>query len=135
MSDMIVGLSILLALGIVAVWLFLRGRRTRDGDAVEPSAPQSYHAVSVTSDSHPCAAVQEVFGQRFLSRLAPLFPVAGCDRADSCTCRYEHFEDRRAGRDRRDVWTKKVQVQGFVDDKRAPRTRKDRRSAETPVKT
>ena len=44
--------------------------------------------------SHPCKAVRELGGGRYLSDEAPDLPVPGCT-AERCTCSYIHYDDRR----------------------------------------
>ncbi len=54
-----------------------------------------YHAVAIEcSRSRACRSARSLAGQRFLASDAPRVPLAGCDSA-ACTCRYQHFEDRR----------------------------------------
>jgi len=61
----------------------------------------SYHAVEVVGDEHPCAAAKRLEGKRILSRFIHLFPLPlpECD-AHPCRCTYKHYADRR-GDDRR----------------------------------
>ena len=92
----------------------------RPAPAAEPATPVKktavHHAVSIAPGHRCCAGARELRGQRFLSREAPMLPLASCDRAD-CTCRYEHHQDRRKGARRaRDMG---VAVDGWVEtDKR-----------------
>ena len=64
-----------------------------------------FHAVSVVPVGDCCQQARSLLGVRFLSREAPPIPLKGCD-ASSCRCRYQHFDDRRSGEDRRvaDPW-------------------------------
>jgi hypothetical protein len=127
-------LCFLLALLAGVAWLVLRqpaGSSRDSSESSESKGSHEYHAVCISSDGVPCAAVQGIFGERYLANTAPRFPLENCERASKCTCRYEHHDDRRAGRDRRDLWKQNVRVQGFVDDDRTKRSKKDRRSAET----
>ena len=55
-----------------------------------------FHAVSILSPLHNCAAAREFEGKRFLAAEAPRLPLPGCTAA-TCTCRYAHHEDRRQG--------------------------------------
>jgi hypothetical protein len=59
-------------------------------------ASTQYHAVSVLPGANACAAAHRFSGQRFLSRQAPRLPLPSCD-ANTCTCRFRHHKDRRAG--------------------------------------
>ena len=88
--------------------------------------PASHHAVSIAPGPRCCAGARELRGQRFLSREAPMLPLASCDRTD-CTCRYEHHQDRRKGARRaRDMG---VAVDGWVEtDKRTGQQRGRRKS-------
>jgi hypothetical protein len=61
-----------------------------------------FHAVSICMDPSPCHAVRELAGQRILSGEAPVLPLSDCDQAD-CSCRFEHYTDRRAEQNRRDA--------------------------------
>jgi len=60
-----------------------------------------YHAVSVRSGQGCCAAAAQLQEQRFLSTEATYLPLANCS-SDSCSCVYQHHDDRRSGVDRRD---------------------------------
>lgn len=53
-----------------------------------------YHAVGVMPGAAACAEARKLAGERFLSAEAPLLPLKECDRS-ACTCRYQHFSDRR----------------------------------------
>jgi hypothetical protein len=80
--------------------------------AVVAKKPATHHAVSIAPGPRCCAGARELRGQRFLSREAPMLPLASCDRTD-CTCRYEHHQDRRKGARRaRDMG---VAVDGWIE--------------------
>ncbi len=54
-----------------------------------------FHAVGIDSPrARCCHAARALKGQRFLAGDAPRLPLPDCDSA-ACTCRYQHFEDRR----------------------------------------
>lgn len=53
-----------------------------------------WHSVAVQPGPKRCAAVENLLGQRFLSKEAPRLPLKDCTESQ-CTCRYRHFEDRR----------------------------------------
>ena len=55
-----------------------------------------YHAVSIILPSDACDAAKLLVGTRFLAAQAPVLPVDGCDGA-SCSCKYQHHDDRREG--------------------------------------
>ena len=84
----------------VAVFLFLRSRSARTARSRKTTSVSPYQAVSVRSRLCSCAAVFETDGKRFLTKEAPLLPLAGCDAA-RCECRYQRHEDRRVEGDRR----------------------------------
>lgn len=75
-----------------------------------------YHAVSIQSPLNSCNAAREFEGQRFLSSEAPPLPLKGC-RLATCTCRYAHHDDRRAG-PRRASDVTRAQNQFFRGDER-----------------
>jgi hypothetical protein len=78
----------------------------RSGRPVETRRVSNpYHAVAITPGAECCEAARKLQEQRFLSTEAPPIPLPSCDFA-SCTCRYAHFQDRRARHDRRrsDAW-------------------------------
>lgn len=62
------------------------------GESVRLSNP--WHAVTVQYGSKHCKAVEELAGQRFLSKEAPKLPLRGCTEPQ-CSCRYRKHEDRR----------------------------------------
>lgn len=56
---------------------------------------QAFHAVSIQPGIRCCHQARALQGQRFLSREAPSLPLKNCN-CGSCTCHYEHHDDRRA---------------------------------------
>jgi hypothetical protein len=54
-----------------------------------------WHAVTIAAPANACAAALACKGRRFLSSEAPKLPLSGCD-GGQCTCKYRHFDDRRA---------------------------------------
>lgn len=56
-----------------------------------------FHAVAVVTGSKACSQVQALKNIRLLSVAAPRLPIVGCDRPHECTCRFNHYNDRRAG--------------------------------------
>ena len=63
--------------------------------------PNPYHCVSVWSPRDACESAKQLNDKRFLSKEAPLLPLANCT-ATSCRCAYVHHEDRRiSGEDQR----------------------------------
>jgi hypothetical protein len=95
----------------------LLGRREAESAPapVRKTSQTTYHAVGITPGPRCCAAARTLEGRRFLSREAPTLPLKGCT-SGNCTCRYEHFDDRRKGpRRARDMG---VSVDGWVEDDR-----------------
>jgi hypothetical protein len=66
-----------------------------------PTKPRSqnlrFHAVSIVPGADACAQVKSLAKVRLLSLEAPRLPIVGCANPDSCRCRFEHHDDRRAG--------------------------------------
>jgi hypothetical protein len=58
-----------------------------------------WHAVSVEPGPRHCEAANALSGRRFLSKEAPRLPLERCSEA-ACSCRYQHYEDRRVDRRR-----------------------------------
>jgi hypothetical protein len=79
------------------------GRRRKPLASPEPvrsttaSRTNPYQAVAVIACSRACVAATQVQGVRFLARQAPRLPLAECDRAGQCACRFEKHADRRVG--------------------------------------
>ncbi len=87
-----------------------------------------YHAVTIVPGHRTCAAARALQDRRFLSRQAPALPLKECDSAE-CTCRYEHYDDRRNGpRRARDLG---VSIDGYEGDERRVRPKRGRRKNET----
>ena len=85
-----------------------------------------YHAVAVVPGARACNAAKQSARKRFLSAEAPLLPLKNCDAA-ACTCRYQHYEDRR-GDPRRVVDGAVVRMNGTwqgVDRRRGGRRAED----------
>jgi hypothetical protein len=87
----------------------------------------THHAVSIVPGPRCCAQAQELRGQRFLSRDAPQLPLASCGRTD-CTCRYEHYQDRRGNPRRlRDMG---VAIDGWTEEDKRTSSQRGRRESE-----
>jgi hypothetical protein len=56
-----------------------------------------YHAVSIVAGPAACAQAIAVKDVRLLSLEAPRLPIIGCSNPDSCLCKFQHHDDRRAG--------------------------------------
>ncbi len=123
-----VALCLFVAVLAGMAWLIRRQVRGPGTKLVGPrDAALEFHAVAILTGDNTCAAVQRIFGRRYLSDSAPRFPLPGCDTVD-CACRYEHHADRRTAGERRDIWVASGSVQAFVEPNLTPRHRKDRRS-------
>lgn len=86
-----------------------------------------WHAVSIAPGPRACNAARELHGHRFVSRSAPPLPLKNCDSA-ACTCRYEHFDDRRRGPRR--AHELGVSIDGHGGDERRGETKRGRRKAD-----
>jgi len=90
-----------------------------------------WHAVSVKPGPGACPVADTGRDRRWLSREAPMLPLPGCTRPDSCRCTYQHHEDRRAGQGRRaeemDAFARPPRV---VHERRTRKTRRAPRSEE-----
>jgi len=101
---------------------------TKPGVTPKPAtADRRWHAVSVKPGAGACPAAVSGKSRRWLSREAPILPLAGCSRPDSCRCTYHHHDDRRAGgrrADEVDAFRPPVRVneeRRAGKDRRAPR--------------
>ncbi len=90
-----------LIIGVLFLLLprFSSGNRPRGKEkTVKRSAPSvqrnPYNAVSVMSSRVACTAVGKIKNQKFLSKDAPLLPLAACS-VKECNCKYVHHPDRR----------------------------------------
>ena len=99
---------------ILALVYFITRRKASAPDkrpaAARPSkstATTDFHAVSLIFRSSACSAAKSLKGKRFLSNAAPRIPLADCDVLE-CKCRFVHYQDRRAGDDRRDPYAQGV---------------------------
>jgi len=70
---------------------------TNGGARKPPAANRRWHAVSVKTGPGACPAATSGRTRRWLSREAPLLPLPGCLKPDTCQCTYQHHDDRRAG--------------------------------------
>lgn len=87
----------------------------------------AYHAVTVVPGPRCCDEARQLKGKRFLSREAPQLPLKDCGRAD-CTCRYEHYPDRRGGLRRvRDMG---VAVDGWIEEEKRKISKRGRRKTD-----
>lgn len=100
-------LLLLLALVLLVGW-WLQRRRTVSATKAAPgrlarsaeTPPSDWHAVAIKTGVYACDAARKLEGRRFLATEAPRLPLAACGR-ETCECRFQHYADRRTGRDRR----------------------------------
>ncbi|QSA98880.1 hypothetical protein [Methylococcus sp. EFPC2] len=87
----ILALAAALALAIMRYFI----RKREPPRATKSGARPSYRCVTIRFDQATCCdAVKRLTGLRVICHLAPLLPLADCDRKD-CRCWYEHYDDRR----------------------------------------
>ena len=107
-STVLVGLLLVLLL----LWLFIRQRSSQAakrsprqvGNKFAAQKKSKYHAVSLRFSHDACNAAKALQGERFLATEAPTLPLPNCD-AHNCECHFAHHDDRRSGKDRRNVFT------------------------------
>lgn len=100
MQEWMLGALLVLAI----TWLAVRVRQNKAAVKAE-STPVlkdtgKFHAVALKYAENACDAAKAMTGRRFLSKAAPRLPLPECD-FPNCSCRFVHYDDRRAGRDRR----------------------------------
>ena len=107
----------------------LFGRAAPETKPVAPKKPvNAFHAVTIAPGPRACAAALDLQGQRFLSRDAPPLPLKKC-ASGSCTCRYEHYDDRRHGpRRAREMG---VSIDGYDGEDHRDKPKRGRRKADT----
>lgn len=126
-----------LVLALIVVWFYWRQRkaqqianaaRSRSKDRRVGDSGTQYHAVAIRFSHTACDSAKKLEGQRFLAAAAPQLPLPGCDR-DRCDCRFQHYDDRRCGRERRSPFSsgglaastgKYEQERRQGDDRRTP---------------
>lgn len=112
--------------------MFLRDEPVAASGPAKPVAKkitQTFHAVSIEVGRNSCHEARAMEGQRFLSREAPPLPLKDCSSA-SCTCRYQHHEDRRRGpRRARDMG---VAMDGWMETDQRVEKGRGRRKSDKP---
>jgi len=114
--------------------LFERARKLLRNAEPEPAASATrkaaspHHAVVVVPGRHACAEAYALRERRFLSREAPVLPLAGCGSL-KCECRYEHHDDRRKGLRR--AHDLAVSIDGHDGAELRDRSKRGRRKADT----
>lgn len=84
-----------------------------------------FHAVTIIGGANCCAAARDLQDVRMLSADAPRLPLAICDQPGTCTCRFQHHNDRRAGPRRITEIRENVRRQFHAHDRRDRRGRRD----------
>jgi hypothetical protein len=84
-----------LALLLIAFAAIINYARKPSRSRQSSNNANPYHAVAIAKSSIACTASAKVVGRRYLSKEAPLLPLAGCT-ASLCNCRYVHYADRRS---------------------------------------
>jgi hypothetical protein len=64
-------------------------------DSVRIHLTNPWHAVAIRTAQPACPAAAKLGKRRFLSREAPVLPLAGCPNPQKCRCVYQKFDDRR----------------------------------------
>ncbi len=87
-----------------------------------------FHAVTIATGARACQAALALRDRRFLSSEAPPLPLKACD-CSSCTCRYEHYDDRRkTGRRARDLG---VSIDGYDGSEKRTKAKRGRRQSDS----
>jgi hypothetical protein len=125
-------LVLILALLLAIAWLFRKRRESIESDSSPTSklrpkgVTEEHHSVSIVLSEKSCAAAQELSGRRILATTAPKLPLPACDIPE-CACRFEHHQDRRANRDRRDPFSPGIIGGGSDAEEADQRGSSDRR--------
>jgi hypothetical protein len=89
-----------------------------------PETRNPWRAVAIVPNFYGCKASKSIRDKRFLCDEAPALPLPGCT-AETCDCRYKHFEDRRSGPRRADEQGVHVHMAGNLpSERRANRGRR-----------
>jgi hypothetical protein len=87
---------------MLKIWRFGAQPQIKSPSAKKTSPPKKpkWYSVSVVPGKPCCPAVKGLARKRWLSAEAPRLPLERCD-IRTCTCRYQHHEDRRGAPRRR----------------------------------
>ncbi|MCJ7592138.1 MAG: hypothetical protein MUO51_12375 [Woeseiaceae bacterium] len=100
MQELMLGALLVLTIA----WLVVRVRQNKAAVKSESTRvvknTGKFHAVALKYTENACDAAKAMTGRRFLSNAAPRLPLPECNFPE-CNCRFAHYDDRRAGRDRR----------------------------------
>lgn len=123
-------LVLILALLLAIAWLMRKRAESADSGSRtnlrRKGGKTEFHSVSISFSKNACAAAEDLSGRRFLATKAPTLPLPECD-ADECACRFEHHEDRRSGKDRRNPFSPGVLGSGTSANQSEHRDGTDRR--------
>ncbi|HEX4375585.1 MAG TPA: hypothetical protein VHZ99_00375 [Steroidobacteraceae bacterium] len=84
---------------------------------------EPWSAVRLVTQGTACTRATALTSRRFLAREAPALPLKGCTRAADCSCRYNHYADRRSG-PRRDADVTGGRNPKISSERRGPRDRR-----------
>jgi hypothetical protein len=88
-------LLLMAVVSVIAFWLWPHRAKINPFSRVTAISDSSkYHCIAIIYGENPCDTVKRLEGKRFLSSEAPALQLHGCT-ADSCQCRYLHYDDRR----------------------------------------
>ena len=79
-----------------------QARRAELKQKKQQEEKNKWRAISLKCGEHPCAAARRMEGKRALVLQFPRIPLSTCD-AEVCKCTFEHHEDRRSGKERREI--------------------------------
>lgn len=68
------------------------------------SRRRSFKGAAINPCENSCEASRALASKRFLVEHAPRLPLEGCDRLDTCVCKYHNYPDRRQDDERRNVY-------------------------------
>lgn len=128
MQELLLGALLILTV----IWLVVRIRRNKAAEKAEMrlAAPSTskFQAVAIKYSENACDAAKAMTGRRFLANAPPRLPLPECDFLE-CRCKFAHYDDRRAGHDRRSpfISARATGVTGSFEKER--RERSDRRQA------
>lgn len=85
-----------------------RLKKQLDPSSVKPVSRtprrRSFKGAAINPCENSCEASRALAGKRFLVEHAPRLPLEGCDKLDTCACKYHNYPDRRQDDERRNVY-------------------------------
>jgi len=103
MQELMLGALLILAIAWLVVRIQQNKAMTKAGSKSRSKDSGAFHAVAIKYSENACDAAKAMTGRRFLSNAAPRLPLPECDLLE-CRCKFAHYDDRRAGRDRRSAF-------------------------------